>query len=323
MDGHYVSQENVVKFLNTRNVIINKNFKYTGCYSLFSAKCKKHNFIYKTSYAKIRYSPDKTCNGCIKCANEKRSQYQKKIKQISGKRLSNLFKRLHLSVDNNFEYKDVITEFYVTCLDCGFKQKTKLSRLLLRSKCFNCEKKRFENKVKKCIINKGGTISGEFEYVNTNHKFIVSCGNGHKFETCANRLLSAECWCPDCDAKKTENEFRSVIESIFSKPFQHVYPKWLRVKTYSYPEIDGYNEDLKVAFEYQGEQHFNKNHFFHKISRYGKVRSWNKLKKTDSFKIEMCNKMGITLIIVPYNLSNNKWKDLIRKTLKLAKRMGY
>ena len=62
--------------------------------------------------------------------------------------------------------------------------------------------------------------------------------------------------CPRC-LYKVEQEFREALETYFQGiPFLRKYPKWLRYKTKYLLELDGYNKNLKIAFEYQGEQHY-------------------------------------------------------------------
>mgnify|MGYP005993385105 CR=1 FL=1 len=75
-------------------------------------------------------------------------------------------------------------------------------------------------------------------------------------------------------------------------------------------ELDGYNEELKLAFEHQGEQHFSlKTHF---------IRTHIALqqrKLDDIEKLKLCKKHGIHLIQVPEvpsRLKINELKEFIR-----------
>lgn len=56
-------------------------------------------------------------------------------------------------------------------------------------------------------------------------------------------------------------------------------------------QLDGYNETHKIAFEYQGYQHFTDNSHFHKSNK----RFEEQLKR-DQYKKVLCKQNGIILI---------------------------
>ena len=59
-------------------------------------------------------------------------------------------------------------------------------------------------------------------------------------------------------------------------------------------ELDGYNEDLKIAFEYNGEQHYKK------IKKYNQTDLDLKQRKLDDrMKSEICLVKGIKLVVIP------------------------
>ena len=61
-------------------------------------------------------------------------------------------------------------------------------------------------------------------------------------------------------------------------------------------ELDGYCKELGLAFEYQGEQHYNPQNFFHR----GKSGSFRRLVERDELKVRLCEKAGVRLLVVPY-----------------------
>ncbi|PEM61052.1 hypothetical protein CN613_28010, partial [Bacillus pseudomycoides] len=60
-------------------------------------------------------------------------------------------------------------------------------------------------------------------------------------------------------------------------------------------ELDGFNEEQKIAFEYHGVQHYEYIEFFHK-----EERQFKEQKQKDRMKRKMCKEKGIKLITVPY-----------------------
>jgi hypothetical protein len=61
-----------------------------------------------------------------------------------------------------------------------------------------------------------------------------------------------------------------------------------------YPKPLPYNHDIRLAAEYQGEQHSERFHVFNRDSN-----AWVQQLRRDQFKREMCAKVGVLLIEVP------------------------
>ncbi|MFP3414319.1 hypothetical protein SB773_22455 [Bacillus sp. SIMBA_074] len=81
------------------------------------------------------------------------------------------------------------------------------------------------------------------------------------------------------------------MKSIFHKPFK----KTRRILDRNL-ELDGYNEELNIAFEYHGIQHYKFDPFFFKT-----IEDFDKRQAVDLYKEEICRQKGIKLVIVPYN----------------------
>lgn len=106
-----------------------------------------------------------------------------------------------------------------------------------------------------------------------------------------------------------EVELCRVLEKIYGVPFQRNYrgSEIINPETNSPLELDCYNADLKIAGEYSGEQHYKFPHHFH--------RSFNDFiqqVRRDQFKIDMCDRLGIYLITVPYNVPLETIEDYVR-----------
>jgi len=92
---------------------------------------------------------------------------------------------------------------------------------------------------------------------------------------------------------------RDTMEKIYGVPFKNTRPYWLKNDTTGRClELDCYNEKLKLAVEYNGQNHTIYPNYFH--------RTYDEFKeqvRRDKLKNEICKKQGVYLITVPYNVS--------------------
>lgn len=97
-----------------------------------------------------------------------------------------------------------------------------------------------------------------------------------------------------------EVECRRVLRKLFNRPFNKARPDILRNPVTGGEfnlELDCYDPELKIAVEYNGEQHYKFNKFFH-----SNKEAFENQKYRDYMKREMCLKNGIKLIEVPYTI---------------------
>jgi len=92
-----------------------------------------------------------------------------------------------------------------------------------------------------------------------------------------------------------------LFEKIFNCDFVKKRYKWILSPKGKKLELDGYNEELKLAFEYQGEHHYNISSF--KLTK----KELKYIQKCDQIKRDKCKEKGITLIEVPYTV---KYEDM-------------
>lgn len=99
---------------------------------------------------------------------------------------------------------------------------------------------------------------------------------------------------------KKEEECRKILEDIFQQKFPSIRPTWLiNPKSGQRLELDMYNQQLGIACEYNGEQHYKFNVHFHRT-----YEKFLEQLERDRFKREKCSSLGIKLIEVPYNVNN-------------------
>jgi hypothetical protein len=120
----------------------------------------------------------------------------------------------------------------------------------------------------------------------------------------------------DANESKGERASRAAAERIFEKPFVKVRPDFLRnVVTNHNLELDVYNEELKLAIEYSGRQHYEFVPFFHK-----NYEAFLNQKYRDEMKKNKCKEQGIQLIEIPYTVKLEDIESFIRIE---SKKLGY
>jgi len=140
------------------------------------------------------------------------------------------------------------------------------------------------------------------------------CVDGHKWEAIPDSVKRGS-WCPYCAGSLGESITRKIFEAIFHKDFPSVWPEWLRNQNGNKMELDGFNDSLRLAFEYQGSQHYIESpELFHRD------RTLDSQKEHDRVKRELCIQNGITLIEVPYSVS---YEDMPTYIWTKCKHAGY
>jgi hypothetical protein len=116
----------------------------------------------------------------------------------------------------------------------------------------------------------------------------------------------------DRNISRGEAECKRVLETIYGKPFKKIRPPWLaNPVTGGTPlELDCYNEELKLAVEYNGQQHSKYSPFFHRNKE-----AFLNQKYRDHMKAEMCAQNGVTLIVVPNTIALHDIESYIRNRL--------
>lgn len=99
-----------------------------------------------------------------------------------------------------------------------------------------------------------------------------------------------------------ERTTRRIMERLFNKPFPRVRPDFLKnPETGRNLELDGYNEELKIAFEYNGMQHYHFPNGFNKT-----LEEFQQQLRRDRYKRETCDRLGIYLITVPGHIQHQE-----------------
>lgn len=123
------------------------------------------------------------------------------------------------------------------------------------------------------------------------------CAAGHAWDGRMDHILNGH-WCPTCNTPGIREKIcRQVLEHLLNAKFQKQRPSWLRTSRGGKAELDGYNEQLRLAFEYHGQQHYTHIPFFHSGDK-----SLEQREEDDQLKREACKENGITLIEININV---------------------
>lgn len=152
------------------------------------------------------------------------------------------------------------------------------------------------------MIALAATKHGKFlskEYLGANKKHQWECSLGHTWHATPGSVKDGT-WCPRCanSGNSTgEKICREIFESIFSKIFIKSKPSWLMGL-----ELDGYCEEIEIAFEYHGHQHYRASKGI-----FGGEKAFADQIKRDELKIDLCSNK-VKLIVIPFfdNLNNIK-----------------
>lgn len=118
--------------------------------------------------------------------------------------------------------------------------------------------------------------------------------------------------CPDCKNYIKENICRDILQNLFSDKFRTERPDFLRnILTGHNLELDCYNENLKLALEYNGKQHYEFTPHFHKNEE-----EFNNQLYRDELKKKLCKENDIYLITVPYTIKEEQLGNYISNCVK-------
>jgi hypothetical protein len=221
----------------------------TGPLSFWSEieiRCQKHNLQWVTKYGTL-VRGDSNCKLCAwgiesyDTVKNKAAERGYEIKQWMMKGGSHLRTQLH-------------------CPKHSYTWNTSHNYILKDDRiCYYCareERKTSYKTIKALVESNNGTLLTE-NCVGSTTKIKIRCNkDGHEWETSYDSISSGEHWCPKCPWPKQSKVFDIVKELLpnhnivwNAKPFE-----WLKDK--SRLELDIWVPSLKLAIEYDGEQHF-------------------------------------------------------------------
>ncbi|WP_088826673.1 hypothetical protein [Marinobacter sp. es.048] len=158
-------------------------------------------------------------------------------------------------------------------------------------------------------------LSDEGDYINGRRKLKAVCINNHITWPIVGKVLYRRQSCSRCSGSIGEEITRLWFQDYFGVPFIKD-----RFKPsdggHQYLELDGYNADLNIAFEYQGIYHSDP-------KAHRSKEHWIAQLKRDESTRKICHELGIELIEVElFNRNMFKESDIIEKLTLAFKSVG-
>ncbi len=169
------------------------------------------------------------------------------------------------------------------------------------------------------------SLSKPEDYKNQHQKLKIQCHKEHIFEKNSTNLISGG-WYTVCSQGRFERICRGFFEEMFQNEFSKEKPNWLVNLRGNQIELDGYNENLGLAFEAQGEQHYYLVPHFHKT-----LEDFEQRIEDDLKKLELCKQNNVILIQIPHYVHpnniqryiTNKYEHLANKKMPKIPKIDY
>ena len=265
---------------------------YTNIRENINIICKIHGeFLQKANSHIIVKSG---CPKCVNVYNYDTEEWIKKAEEIHG---------------DKYDYSDTIyinalTKVIIRCKIHGLFEQLPKTHLNSTNACLKCcghyrySSNEWITKAKEIHGNKYDY--SEVMYTDNKTKIIIICSEHGKFLQEPRCHLSKN-GCPSCSSFRSEKLSRDIFQEYTNKLFNKIRPKFLNGL-----ELDGYNEEIKIAFEYQGKQHEEYIPYFHRNG----IEDLYKQQERDEKKLKICIEQEIKLIRIPSKYSYINEKEL-------------
>ena len=254
-------------------------------------KCLKHNkTFYQTSnnHFKSKYP----CEECKK----------HNMRRLYADGVDEFIKKMSSKFGDTFDYSNTVyvnakTKVQLICKKCEEEIFSDPYVLLNGKGCPTCYQNKSNTKFKtkklkeiNDFVRKLGGKCLNKDYFNNEEDLKFECKKGHVFyESWADVKFSMR-WCKECAPNRYVGETltRMILEHLLSTSMPSFY-----LKSMGGLQLDGYCKKRKLAFEYQGYQHYTKGSYFH-----NNAEKYKNQQARDSQKKLLCKENGITLIEV-------------------------
>ncbi len=265
--------------------------EYKGCNVNLHVRCNECGYEWKPRWNKILQG-----QWCPNCA---------------GRPTITISDCITLAKERNIEcletaYINYCTPMRWKCKICDHEWKNNFDNLRNKNQgCPGCygNAKLDINACHKAARKHGGICLSD-RYINVDTKYIWKCGKcDNEWTATLYHVKSRNQWCPKCSKKfnRSEELCRDILEEIFGRKFPKLRPAWL----YGL-ELDGYCKEEKIAFEYNGIQHYIFTPAFHRTPE-----DLEEQKQKDFKKMQILSDKHIDIIVIPYTYTFNDRVSLL------------
>lgn len=240
------------------------------------------------------------------------------MKKLNGLKIANQIAHEHKGKCLSSEYKNNYTNMIWQCRHDHI-WKARLQDIKNKSSwCPYCSNLKFTNPLdlaKKIASNYGGKCLSK-KYTNNHTKMQWICQNGHIFESRFKQVKNKKQWCPECIESGEQSKLRIILQAIFPNiTIKSNYRKLQFLKNphtgYNF-EIDIWIPKLKLAIEYDGEQHF-KATGFHNSGQ--KLLLYKKRDKIKSRLISQAIDFGHINYFIRFNYKEDLTEEYVKDKL--------
>lgn len=299
-----LSQEEVVRRVNSINPNIILLDKYINSKTSLQCYCKKHKLKF-TSKAQTVLSGTYICPECKK---EKVSEKQMK----SNKEFINQLKNLNICVLPLEDYKGSNVKIAFKCLKCGYIREAIPSNVIAHNGgCPKCAGQSIKSLtdfiIQANIVHNNKYLYSKAKYLGRHNKTTIICPIHGDFEQEIGSHLSG-CGCSKCNQSKGEQQVQKILESLnisFSNQFKIKNNQYFANKYIAVDFQFKYNEQ-EYFIEYNGKQHYEP------IEYFGGEERFKKQVERDNDLRQYCKDNNIRLLEIKYTEDLDNMESIIK-----------
>ena len=263
--------------------------EYRDAKTKIKFRCKKHDYLF-----------EQTSNNHLKSKNPCKFCLHEHMSLINCEGLDSFISKVEAKYGKIYsfekaEYVNQRTKILLICKKHKIEFLKEPQLILNGFVCTICLKEKIFNERSSSTLLEireftsklnGECLSSIYSDNKSNLEF--KCAIGHRFHRTWSEVKNSLRWCPKCSPNKLIGETlaRLILEHLLQLKLPSVY-----IKEMEGLQLDGYNSHKKIAFEYQGFQHYTENSHFHLDEK----RYYSQIER-DKYKKQLCEKNKITLI---------------------------
>lgn len=288
--------ENWVSF--NKGILISNISDYKNIDSRIKVKCRKGHDAWAPSAAALLAK-----RWCRKCAYEKN---KRTLKNVQRKSNSEMFKTLDKYIKDKggkllmceADYVSNKSPLKLVCDKGHDFESTFINLVNKKGWCKECADDKHRGSAKtyerlmKILSDRNWILISAPKKISSKSTVSIACDRGHIRDYLVNSITNYGNKCGICNKlNRGERIVRGWLSYLLKKKFVNTRPNWnINPYTEKKLELDCYNEELKIALEYDGAQHKKA------INYYGGVDTVMKTLLRDAIKEDNCFEQGVSLI---------------------------